>query len=362
MKHLKGLDGLRGILALGVALSHSYSHFTGWHTGYDIFHNPDYAVDIFFVLSGIVLCSAYNGKIASKSFDFIDFFIIRFFRLYPLHLIAVGLVPVSLYLSTGSFFPKWMGEINSTNIIGDLTLTNSLGIGFFPKTNIPSWSISVELYAGTLIAFLCCLKNKYQLLLLTFSIALILFLKIDIKGSAHASYPLLSDGVIRCIFCMSIGVISYNSVMKIRRFLISLPIFTMCFISVSFSVLLIVLFGMNFNITGYLLVTPFIGISIAMLPLVDFELRKFLESRTMIFLGKISFSLYLMHTPVVYLMLMFKGESLPLNIIAATLSIVIALAVSLLTHNYIEIPGKNLGRIVIRIKKGQANIITDPTR
>lgn len=52
MKRLAGLDGLRGLLAIGVALSHSYSHFTGWHTGYDIFHNPDYAVDYFFYLIG----------------------------------------------------------------------------------------------------------------------------------------------------------------------------------------------------------------------------------------------------------------------------------------------------------------------
>lgn len=355
MKRLSGLDGLRGLLALGVALSHAYSHFTGWRTGFDIFHNADYAVDVFFILSGIVLYHSYREKVSSGKMGAGEFFVVRIFRLYPLHLVAVVLVPISLFISTGSFFPEWLGKITPWNLIGDLTLTNSLGVGFIPKTNIPSWSISVELFAGTLVLLLSFLHRVVPWITAVIGLLLCLNFHIDVKGASQASMPLLSDGVIRCILSVSLGICAYQIAMskaewiKKNEGLVGKGIFAIFMLS------LIILFGMNISLNAYLLFTPIVAISIAALPLVECDTKNFLESDKLVFLGKISFSLYLIHTPVVYSMLWMKGESMNLNILAATFSVGLACAISVLTLKYIELPCYDYGKRLIKTSHIQSN-------
>jgi peptidoglycan/LPS O-acetylase OafA/YrhL len=350
LKRLPGLDGLRGLLAIGVALSHSYSHFTGWHTGYDIFHNPDYAVDIFFILSGIVLYHSYCEKIKNKSITPGGFILTRFFRLYPLHIIAVILIPISLYISNGVFFPEWVGQITPTNLIGDLTLTNSLGIGFIPKTNIPSWSISVEMFAGTTVLLLSCTKRYIPWLLLIAGAVLSLYLQMDVKGASQAKIPLLSDGVLRCIYCMSAGICAYITVMKFRGFIKKYESFFIWFVSVSLMFMMIVLFGLNLIPSIYLPLTFIVAFAIATLPLLNFDITKFLESKTLVYLGNTSFSVYIMHTPVIYLMLGFKSQNLYENVFFATLAVGITVYISKLTLKYIELPLYNYGKSLINRK------------
>lgn len=351
MKRLTGLDGLRGILALGVALSHAYSHFTGWHTGYDIFHNADYAVDIFFILSGIVLYHSYSNKISTGEINFKEFLFIRAFRLYPLHLIAVLFVPVALHISTGYFFPQWLGEITPWNLIGDFTLTNSIGIGFIPKTNIPSWSISVELFAGTFVLLLSFIHRLLPLATAFLAIILCIYFNIDVKGASQASIPLLSDGVIRCIYSTSLGICALQVVRMNEEFFKKNIVLIGKLIFIVLMVVLIILFGMNITLKYYLLFTPLVALAVAALPLVSCDIKYFLESSKLVFLGKISFSLYLMHTPVIYSMLWLKGGDMDFNILAATLSIIVACFISILTSKYIEIPFYNFAKKIIKRQK-----------
>ncbi|MBS6437284.1 MULTISPECIES: acyltransferase family protein [Pantoea] len=348
MKRLAGLDGLRGILALGVALSHSYSHFTGWRTGYDIFHNPDYAVDIFFILSGIVLYHSYKNKVESRGMSGIEFFVIRIFRLYPLHIIAVSLVPIALYFSTGNFFPEWLGPVTPWNLIGDLTLTNSIGIGFIPKTNVPSWSISVELFAGTAILLLSFIHKVLPWITALAGVALSLYFNIDVKGASFAAFPLLSDGVIRCVFCVSLGICAYQISLLCSEWVRKNEKFVGKLIFLVLMLTLIILFGMNITLNAYLLITPVVAMAIAVIPHVESDCKKFLESAKLVFLGHISFSLYLIHTPVVYSLLWLKGSSLDANIIYATIAVSIAVGLSTLSHKYIELPCYNYGKSLTR--------------
>ncbi|WP_312158485.1 acyltransferase family protein [Pantoea piersonii] len=338
MKRLTGLDGLRGILALGVALSHSYSHFTGWRTGYDIFRNPDYAVDIFFILSGIVLYHSYKDKVGSGSMSGIEFFVIRIFRLYPLHILAVLLVPVALCISTGHFFPEWLGKITPWNIVGDLTLTNSIGIGFIPKTNVPSWSISVELFAGTLTLLLSFMHKVLPWITAVFGVALGLYFNIDVKGASYAAFPFLSDGVIRCMLCVSFGICAYQISMRFSIWIkqnekvIAGTIFSI------FMLTLIILFGMSLSLLAYLIITPLVALAIAAMPHIESDCKNFFESDKLVFLGHISFSLYIIHTPIIYSLLWLKGNSLNANIVYATIAIAIAAGLSVLSLKYIELP------------------------
>ena len=77
------LDGSRGFAALFVVLAH------GLMT-YRLVPLATVAVDYFFVLSGLVLASAYGARLRDGSMTFGRFFVVRFVRLYPM--ITLGVI------------------------------------------------------------------------------------------------------------------------------------------------------------------------------------------------------------------------------------------------------------------------------
>ena len=77
------LDGLRGIAAIIVMLSHYSQYF-----GLNWFKNASVAVDLFFVLSGLVIVHSYGRKVLI-GMSFKSFLILRFIRLAPLNFLAV---------------------------------------------------------------------------------------------------------------------------------------------------------------------------------------------------------------------------------------------------------------------------------
>ena len=87
------LDGLRGILALSVAIHHFSS--TSLHR--DLFSCAGLAVDFFFCLSGFVLAHAYESKLRS-GMTLTSFMQRRLVRLYPMYLmgLALGIAAVML--------------------------------------------------------------------------------------------------------------------------------------------------------------------------------------------------------------------------------------------------------------------------
>jgi peptidoglycan/LPS O-acetylase OafA/YrhL len=90
--HIRSLDSLRGIAALGVALYHAYALFGGAQ----FVPHAYLAVDLFFVLSGFILYTRYGGEIASGRTSFVGFARLRIARLYPLYLV-VTLLAAALY-------------------------------------------------------------------------------------------------------------------------------------------------------------------------------------------------------------------------------------------------------------------------
>src|SRR5690349_4703939 len=90
------LDAMRGIAAISVMFFH---YFLG--TSYHIFEHGEYAVDFFFVLSGVVLTHAFAAKIC-VNMSFIEYIKIRMIRLYPLYVIGLllGAISFLFYMSS----------------------------------------------------------------------------------------------------------------------------------------------------------------------------------------------------------------------------------------------------------------------
>lgn len=117
------------------------------------------AVDLFFCLSGFIFFWLYAQKIAAETVSFKNFGILRFSRLYPLHLATLLLVLAGQYLMrqmTGSFFVvpnnDWYHFILQFFFISNWGWENGLSF------NGPIWSVSVEILLYLLFFAFCRLK------------------------------------------------------------------------------------------------------------------------------------------------------------------------------------------------------------
>lgn len=131
------LTAIRGIASLWV-VGHHWLPSASRHLG-AIFDPGFLAVDLFFILSGLILARV-HARLTTAELP--DFYLRRVFRLYPLHLVClawlVGIVSPNLASM------EWLTLAGSAALIHPFLASAALA-------NPPSWSIGVEL--GCYLAF-----------------------------------------------------------------------------------------------------------------------------------------------------------------------------------------------------------------
>lgn len=156
------LESLRGIAALFVVMHHSspisYSSILGNNP---FFIRGDFLVDFFFVLSGFVIAYSYSDRITDRA-SLGYFTKKRFFRLYPLHLLTLLLfVMIAFAQHIGSTRygigdPTGSSPDNLQAFVSNLFLIHSLTENELTFNGL-SWSISVEfimyIYFGLITLF-----------------------------------------------------------------------------------------------------------------------------------------------------------------------------------------------------------------
>ena len=155
------LDGLRGVAALMVVCFHFFEAFATSPADQK-FNHGYLAVDFFFVLSGFVMGYAYDDRWKSMSVK--DFFRRRLVRLHPMLILGVLLGSVS-FLIQGSV--RWDGTAVPATMILVAVILNLLMLPVIPGTaadvrgngemfplNGPAWSLFFE-YIGNIMYALC---------------------------------------------------------------------------------------------------------------------------------------------------------------------------------------------------------------
>lgn len=163
---LPGLDALRGLAALGVLFWHYGAHF-GATPLFD-YLQPFYVaglylVDVFFVLSGYLLGHLYQDYKSWKPFLFK-----RISRLFPLHwatLFAVAILQW-LYGVVNGGASYIYGENNAAHFVLNFLLLQHSGLQAGFSFNGPSWSISVEWIVNLLFIFVLLGKQWRPLIAL----------------------------------------------------------------------------------------------------------------------------------------------------------------------------------------------------
>lgn len=156
--HYNILDGLRGIAALTVVCFHLFEAFATSHLDQRINHGY-LAVDFFFILSGFVVGYAYDDR--WKKMTVAEFLKRRFIRLHPMVVMGAVIGAVMFYFQGCSV---WDVSTVSMSMLLVATLLNALlipaapgseirGLGEMYPLNGPSWSLFFEYIGNILYAF-----------------------------------------------------------------------------------------------------------------------------------------------------------------------------------------------------------------
>lgn len=153
--HYQILDGLRGVAALTVVCFHLFEAYATSHLDQRINHGY-LAVDFFFILSGFVVGYAYDDR--WKTMTVTDFIKRRFIRLHPMVVIGAIIGAIMFYVQGCA---AWDVSKVSVARLLNATFLNALlipatpaieirGVGEMYPLNGPSWSLFFE-YIGTLL-------------------------------------------------------------------------------------------------------------------------------------------------------------------------------------------------------------------
>ncbi len=141
MKRYDTLDAMRGVAALLIIVRHTPAFWGGL-----AFQHSYLAVDFFFLLSGFVVCHAYEHRLRTD-LSALQFMKLRLIRLYPLY--AIGLV-VSLAGLALKFYPlPYEGWKLAWIVAGAALLVPFPSRDQIFPLNGPAWSLWCEL-AGNL--------------------------------------------------------------------------------------------------------------------------------------------------------------------------------------------------------------------
>ncbi|MDP4274388.1 MAG: acyltransferase [Bacteroidota bacterium] len=167
-KHYEILDGLRGVAAVMVVMFHLLETFTGGSNLKQIINHGYLAVDFFFVLSGFVIGYAYDNRWDKMTLK--GFFKRRLIRLHPMIIAGMVIGAVCFYFQGSAVFPM----IRQTPV-WEMLLIMLIGFTLLPvppsmdirgwqemhPLDGPAWSLFFEYIANILYAlFIRKFSNK----------------------------------------------------------------------------------------------------------------------------------------------------------------------------------------------------------
>lgn len=212
-RRLVGLDGIRGLAAICVAV-----HHTEGFVGFDAAPAAYLAVDLFFCLSGFVIGHAYERKlIQESSLSANDFAIKRLIRLYPLYLLGL-LLGVLAYAGMSLSRNQQMDPaLFATSLIASMFFLPAIGGTSLKAPNLfpfngPSWSLFLEIVINLAYGYTARLLSNGVLAV----ILLASWVWLAAQTLAHGSADLIPlDGALlsgfpRVLFSFSLGILMYR--------------------------------------------------------------------------------------------------------------------------------------------------------
>lgn len=357
MKHIKELDGLRGLMALWVVAGHAYEAIPPLSGMIPMTLMNDFAVDVFIILSGFVIFNYLNKNPLVPYKKYIQQ---RALRLFPIYLVVMALTISSIYfyrdiLVTSPLSPSTDFRIHQIDTFLDNMIQHIVPHLFLLQGIVPekmlhlsgttivgqAWSASVEwqFYLIAPLLFMICNKviqsptvKKSIIIIISIFLFLVISRMINNKafigtGAAAFFIGFMSFYYLRDIFP------------KITDRNITLTSLCLCV-----AIILI----LKKDCIGYLIwIIVFSATLIKSKREKDNIITKIFINNLSQTIGKVSYSVYMVHMLVIYIILYtMTSLQLPLNMyfMLVPLSIALSLIISVYTYKFIERPMMNLGK------------------
>lgn len=351
-KKYEYLDSMRGIAILLVVLGHvgnmigeqTYPYFPSFLQ--EFIYNGHLGVQMFFVVSAFTLMMSYENR-RGETQATKKFFIRRFFRIAPMYYIAI--IVTSLQMIDFNFANFDWNTFHKTAFVTNALFINSLSPSTINNFVIGGWSISVE-FMFYLMFPLVCAKIKSlngfitftSLTLLLSSLLLFLLRGTSVDGNEFLRYYFFNH-----LPVFGLGLTAYwinkegaNAAVKPKVLLLLLAtIFIYCFAQMPYAFLYSLVYFMILMVQSR-------------------KEYSFLSNKVFAKIGKVSFSLYLVHFALMDLierwnLLRFINITDVFSAYANFIILFILLSVasyliSWVTYHYIEVKGQNIGRAIIK--------------
>ncbi len=340
MKHRTDIDGLRAIAVLPVVLFHAgYSWLPGGFVG----------VDVFFVISGYLICSIILREMEEQRFSFLRFYERRARRILPALLVVLFIT-----LLTGYFFllPDEYTMLSEAtlaalafgpNIYFENTASTYFGLDVATQPLLHTWSLGIEeqfyILFPALLLFLYRRADKRRIkqvlvTILLLSLAANILLAPNFTQFTFYMLPTRAWELLAGVM-LAIGIIP-----DVRNRLIA-NLETLAGLGLIVGTM--ILLDEDAVFPGINAVYPVLGTAMVLHgnTHVTTAVTWLLSRQPLVWIGLVSYSLYLWHWPVtVYTGMITDSDSSRLFIV------VLSIALSALSYRYVESryrkPGKNL--------------------
>ncbi len=297
------LTPMRGIAALWVMLFHIdvslfYRDFGALlprdQTG--LFSKGYLWVDFFFLLSGFVIAHAYSQQLSSRPLKaaLTKYLWARFARIYPLHLFTVGVLVVLTPL-IAAYYPSvidgsWTTYFAWSAVPSNLLLTQAMNQHVYLSWNMVSWSIAAEWWTYVVSIPCIILLAKCSLRTsLIYAVAAFLALVTLVFYLPEKNLDITFNyGFLRCLFEFNIGLVLYQLFLreKMNAWLAS------DWVVVALIFAVVIIFHLRLH---DLLIIPCFSLLILALGYNNAHTSTLLNKPVFQYLGKISYSIYMVH-------------------------------------------------------------------
>jgi peptidoglycan/LPS O-acetylase OafA/YrhL len=342
---IAAFTGLRGVAALWVVAYHFREALIGSvprlaesaiGVGY-------LAVDMFFILSGFVITLNYGKMFGELSLGNAKIFVLaRFARLYPVHLfmsLVYLLNPLTILLFSTS---KDLGaRYGAGYYLLSLLLMQNWGLTTETEWNIPAWSISTEWFAYLMFPALLAgsaIRRETPAVLVAAVIALMvaLFGLFIAAGAASIGADIPRLGLPRCLLEFMAGIGLCRLYLATRAPTVRAQ--TGLLATASAGAIATALFGLP----DFLFLPAAFCLVVLSLAGESSVVCRLLSSGPLLFLGEISYSLYMVHYFVRDWVKFAAGDN-P-GALTFLFYVVLAIAAGFVLNGLVEKPGRSLFR------------------
>lgn len=307
-------------------------------------------VDVFLVISGFLITSILLRKKAKPDYSLGEalkyFYISRFKRIVPAYsimLVVVAFLAAIFFIPEDfSIFREGLQEalfFNSNNYFADF------GDYFAPANHeqplLHTWSLAVEIQFYLLAPFLVLLLPQRILkwVFLTSFVALTFIAEYRMRAMGmeqatyYSLYARIPEFIAGCLVALHLSSFQYGP--KVPKWLPEIGLLLILVAAIAQPRL-----GLFPGIAGLL---PVLGSALVLLRSPHYKFCRWLSSSALVWVGSLSYSLYLWHWPVLAVLRYYTGEEV-LDGFYSSVFVILTITLSIISYYGIERPLRNNGK------------------